>query len=258
MRSSPLHRRLTRARQVWRPLTTILSLTALLIVSYQNFSIPTDRLIPEKPKRDYRVASLDPEYTHRFSQLADRSSSFDIRSFAPDKPENFEDAATHSDFSNLRAPEMNVGTMSDVGERFVESATRPMVAPIEQELVAKVNRFFRWEEIEDDEPDPYQDTKEEEKKKDPGDPGALFEELFKPQQPGGNSQGSSSFKPKQFRLSKANEVCLDFHGGSRLSYEVGQRSGVLKLNNEISQNTRLEWQVNPSEQKNSLNLDFSW
>ena len=252
---------MNRARQLCRPITMIASFAALLIVSYQNFSIPTQKLMPEKPKRIYRVASLDPEYTHRFSQVADRGSSFDIRSFAPDKPQKFEDAATHSEFSILKAPEMSGGTMTDVGGRFVESATRPMVAPLEQEFVAKVNRFFRWEEIEDDEPDPYQDTKDEDKKKDAGgsDPSSLFEELFKPQQPGGgNSQGSTTFKPKQFRLSKANEVCLDFHGGSRLSYEVGQGSGVLKLNNEISQNTRLEWQVDPAQQRNSLNLDFSW
>ena len=254
-----MQQRLHRARQIWRPVGMIFCSALLLMVSYQNFSIPTDRLKPDKPTRDYKVASLDPEYTHRFSQVADRGSSFDIRSYAPEKPSHFEDSATQGDFSNLKAPELNGGSMTDAGGRFVENATRPMLAPLEKDLVAKVNRFFRWEEIEDDEPDPYQDPKEEEKKKDASDPGSLFEDLFKPKEPGaGNAQESSSFRPKQFRLSKANEVCLDFHGGSRLSYELGQGSGVLKLNNEISQNTRVEWQVNPAEQKNSVNLDFSW
>lgn len=221
-----------------KSISAILLAGFCLIVAFQNFSVP------EK----------SPE------------GQIDIRDLAPLRPDGFMNQR-----HVLQAPDQG-DSMTSVGTKWLERETRPLIAPLEKEWMlavnSRLNRFFRFEPVKsEDWPEPGQDETpgggDRAPASEDGLPnfpkmrtlpdGSLDPDSFKDfmPQPG-------AYIPRNIRLTKANELTLEFTEGTDLACEFGSETSKFKLTRPLSANSSLNLSHETGENKNSMHFSLSW
>lgn len=279
----------------------------MLILSYQNFSphdaqmkpiIQTEKLLPEFSPRHERKLSNEvnegsenqAENTQSYRDLQNsnlislnaipkdrKSNHFDIRDYAPNRPDH---VAFNED--PFRAPEMRPTEnaqprMIDAGSAWLDREVRPLVKPLEEEWLNKVNGQLRglfgsFKPVDgEDWPEPGQDGSSS--PRGPASVPGAFPGM--PDIPGmpdfqgvpGSESGDNSeddylslktITPEEVKLTKANEVTFSFKHGTSISCEISSGQSKLRLLRPVSRSSSFDISHESAENRNSVGFRLSW
>ena len=110
----------------------------LLMLSYQNFSIPGAQLrryLPEPVKRHYSETRVIE------AGVLPAQAPTDIRESAPARPPSY-DQLVGQRYASLQAP-AHANSIEGAGTQWAERELRPYLAEYESQLVAGVNHLFQ-------------------------------------------------------------------------------------------------------------------
>lgn len=174
----------------------------------------------------------------------------DFRAVAPLRPDEFQTIAMGTAF-RLRAPDVDSsrGDPSNIGSAWAERELRPYVSEYETRFVSGVNRHLD-EIFQPDENEP--ETESTGVTKMPRLQAGPTERLNL------LSRTVASFRPKQFRLTKANEVTLSLQNQTALSCTVDGQNSHFSLARPVGSNSSFGISHDTSEKKNSVNFTISW
>lgn len=203
---------------------------------------------------------------------------FDIRELAPQFEGGHFLGANSNPISNSNSPVSGNADLSQVGQRLFESEVRPTLRPIEDAWVGRINDYLDrqfsskragfvpidgedWPESGGDEQQ-GQDRGPASAPSLPGLP-AGFPGLPGLPEEGGQEDESDAFswrtyRPRDVRMTKANEISVAFAHETRLSYEIGSHGGKLRVSRPISPNSSIDLNHESQDNKNSLGFKLSW
>lgn len=241
---------------------SILATMFLLMVSYQNFSVPGAQLrkfLPEPVKRDYSNASAIE------AGVLPAQAPTDIRESAPTRPPAYEQLDGQR-YASLQAP-AHATSIDGAGTQWAERELRPYLAEYESQFVAgvnhKLNRILKFEEIESEWPSTGDDQSTE--SNDGGSGRGPASESDGPAFPPPPSPSDfrdlfslKSYRPTRVQLTKANELTVGFHGETALSCEVASGGSKLKLARPLDNRTQVDVSHDTIDKKNSVHLTISW
>lgn len=240
----------------------VLATTLLLMISYQNFSVPGAQLrkyLPAPVKRNYNDTTVIE------AGLVHAQAPTDIRESAPARPSAYEQLNGQR-YASLQAP-THVTSLEGTGTQWAEREIRPYLAEHESQFVAtinhRLNRMLKFEEIESEWPassdDRGNDTNDAESGRAPA--GDLdTPHLPPPQNPPDFRDLFSikSYRPTRVQLTKANELTVGFHGDTALSCEVASGGSKFKIARPLDNRTQVDVSHDTIEKKNSVHLTISW
>ncbi len=241
---------------------SILSTSLLLMLSYQNFSVPNiplRKLLPQRAVRTYKDANAVE------AGVALTQVPMDIRESAPTRPRAYEELDRRR-YASLQAPPQATSA-EGAGTQWAERELRPYLSEYEGQFVAgvnhRLNRLLKFEELNTEWPastgDADSDARDggsgrgpasdsENPSLPPAPNPADFQDLF----------SLKSYRPTRVQMTKANELTVGFRGETALSCEVNGAGSKVKLARPLDPRTQLNVSHDTVEKKNSVNLSFSW
>ncbi len=244
-------------------LLSILGTMLLLMLSYQNFSIPGAQLrryLPEPVKRHYSETRVIE------AGVLPAQAPTDIRESAPARPPSY-DQLVGQRYASLQAP-AHANSIEGAGTQWAERELRPYLAEYESQLVAgvnhRLNRILKFEEIESEWPSPG-DDKSTESPEGGGSGRGPASESDSPAFPPPPSPSDfrdlfslKSYRPTRVQLTKANELTVGFQGDTALSCEVASGGSKLKLARPLDNRTQVDVSHDTVDKRNSVHLTISW
>lgn len=266
----------------------ILVATGVLIVAFQNFShvpreqkSPLPESIPPSQVGQIPQSTFHPQrLRHHIEQIHSQSRSsaddveYDIREFAPKFHGSFANPspfATGQISSHAALPERS--DLKAVGQQLLEQELRPTLRPLETEWVGRVNRYLAGFVPVDGEDWP--DAGGSEQNGDDSDRAPAGQPSLPGLPPGfpglpgssggeGEDQGDSgafswkTYRPRDIRLTKANEISLGFAHQTRLSCEVGSAGSKIRVSRPLSSTSSIDFNHETQDSRNSVGFKLSW
>lgn len=241
---------------------SILATMLLLMLSYQNFSVPgaqLRRFLPEPVKRNYRDTGVIE------AGVLPAHAPTDIRESAPTRPRAYEQLDGQR-YASLQAP-AHATSIEGAGTQWAERELRPYLTEYENQFVAgvnhRLNRFLKFEEIESEWPSSGDDQHSEPNDSGSGrGPASESESPAFPPSPNPSDFRDlfslKSYRPTRLQLTKANELTVGFQGDTALSCEVASGGSKLKLARPLDNRTQVDVSHDTIEKKNSVHLTISW
>ncbi len=234
----------------------------LLMLSYQNFSIPGAQLrkfLPKPVKRNYSDTSVIE------AGVLPAQAPTDIRESAPSRPAAYEQLDGRR-YASLQAP-AHATSIEGAGTQWAERELRPYLAEYESQFVAgvnhRLNRVLKFEEIESEWPASGDDQNTESNDGSSGrGPASESDGPAFPTPPSPSDLRDlfslRSYRPTRVQLTKANELTVGFRGDTALSCEVASGGSKLKLARPLDNRTQVDVSHDTVDKKNSVHLTISW
>lgn len=235
--------------------------------SFEQSEFSKDQAVPLEETHHLPLQSLG-----LLSQRAKQEGNFDIREFAPLRP-------NHVAFNEdpFRAPNVHTPNMNDVGSVWLEREMRPLVKPIEDEWLRQVNGRLRhfvgtfkpvdgedWPESGGDEDSPSRGPASDPSSF-PGMPNIPGLPDYQGTPDSGEAQPSgqdyfswNAIAPEDVKLTKANEVTIAFRHGTNVSCEINSSQNKFRLSRPISRSSSLDFSHESAENRNSVGFRLSW
>ncbi len=202
-------------------------------------------------------------------------NGFDIRDMAPQigaeaKTLSLADRAK----SDWRGPRLSAPDLNLAGSLLFEQSLRPSLRPIEDEWVGKANRYLAgFFPVESDEwPTSETDLDESSGPRSqspdglehpfpelsPAFPGLPSNPDDRAEQPEAGAFSWKTYRPRNIRFLRANEIAMGFSSGAQLSCEIGPGGSRFRLSRPMTTSTSIDLHHDTHDNRNSMGLKVSW